>query len=603
MQSIGTLRNNMPTSSKLDLRAYQKQKLPIEAHAYLKAMKKELAEATLVRHRASLKRLYHWLEFKHRKIFEVTPWQIEQGFPLWCSLSQNLKPDTCDIERYTARTYIIWLIRQGHLSNRKATDFYPHSIKAIQLPACALEFIEQRKEVSKYAPRRYGQLFNLFHQWLEERHVDLRDLKYEQVRSFLNFLEKRGYRPKPLHVRKLHMRIYLDWLRDRELIHCECRDLFGPREQYRNFVLPSFTEEYLAELRTHLSDKTVVSYQNGIAGFHRFLQREHISLSMLSRQNCVHWMEWMFEKEYAASTRLQRIVTVKGYLSWIVDRRIYRFDIDDLLRSDDLPQLDDLLPRPLPVSVDEEVQKRLRESSDVYHKGALLLRYTGIRLGDLERISANPIQKDEKGRTFLHVPPGKIKVERLVPIEPRTVALIEEIQKKMRAQIKDTDSVSARKHLFISRTEHSSFHKVYRSFKKLTKDLETPEEGSIYPHRLRHTYATSLLNGGIHPAVLMVLLGHTDLRMTFRYARISIELVHRAYFAAYDQIQKGIQFPTPKIGADGIDAPADPAALLLLVTKWLKKEKKPAADKKIASILNRLQKLTQEVQSLNLKHN
>lgn len=570
-----------------------------EANNYLQYLKKnKMAARPLARRRCELRRLQWWLESKNQNLSELTPSQLESEFPQWCAKTYGYPKHHCDTQFYSARTFVIWLIRNGRLPHRKATDFYPGSLKSFPLPKCTMEFIEQRKKVSKHAPRRYLQLFNLFHQWLSERQIELSNLKYHQVQSFLNFLDKRGYKPKPLHVRRLHMRIYLDWLKDRELIKCDCRDLFGTTsEQYRNFELPDFTEEYLAELATHLSPDTIVSYKTGICGFHRFLKRDGVTFSKLNRRNCVHWMEWMFEKDYSASTRLQRIVIVKGYLSWVVDRRIHRFDVEHLLRSDDLPQLDDLLPRPLPAAVDQEIQRRLCASQDVYLKGALLLRYTGLRLGDLERLAFNPIQKDEKGRSFLLVPPGKIRVERLIPIESRTIALIKEIQNKIQAQPSNHGADLTRATLFAGKKKKSSFHKIYRRFKKMTGDLETFDVGSIYPHRLRHTYATTLLTAGLHPAVLMVLLGHTDLAMTFRYAKVSPELVHRAYFTAYDQIQKGIQFPTPHLNSD-ISAPADPVALLHAVAKWIKKQKSSTADTKTSRILNRLQKLTYEIETL-----
>lgn len=594
----------MPTSSKeaIGVKNFQDKKLPKETESYLCHLKSELAKKTIRRHRSSLLKFYRWLEFKERTTATLTPKQLEHQYPRWCSNSLGYMPDTCDLEYYSARSYMIWLVRQGHLPHRKATDFYPYSVKSVQLPSCALEFIEQRKEVSKYAPRRYAQLFNLFHQWLSERNIELSKLNKEQIHSFINFLDKRGYRKKPLHMRKLHMRIYLDWLRDRDLISCDCRELFDTKEQYRNFTLPPYAEEYLSELATHLSPDTIKSYEGAIKGFHRHLHNERIVFAKLKRRNCVQWLEWMFEKEYSASTRLQRSVTVKGYLAWCVDRKLFKWQADDLIQSDDFPKLDDMLPRPLPTEIDIEVQRRLKESTSVYHKGALLLRYTGIRLGDLEKISFNPIHKDQKGRTFLQAPPGKLKRERLIPIEERTVKLIEEIQKQMIPIRKSLGVVQSDDRLFAGRKKKSGFHMVYRSFKKLTRDLEKrPGVGSIYPHRLRHTYATSLLNAGLHPAVLMVLLGHTDLKMTFRYARMSIELVHNAYFMAREQLEKGIRFPTIELAAVVQGSPESALRALQDVAVWLQKEKLSSLSKTktdVSKLIKRIHRIRSEIQSL-----
>lgn len=594
-------KSSMPSSAD-QLRRFR----PIsdDAVAHLQYLKdKNTPGPTIRRRRCELRRFEQWLEIKGRTLSNLTPMQLEHGYPMWCAKTFGYRKVTCDAEYYGARSFVIWLIRCGRLPNRHATEFYPKSLKSFELPTSALEFIEQRKDVSRYAPRRYGQLFNLFHQWLSERKIELPQLTRENVRSFLNFLDKRGYKPKPLHVRRLHLRIYLDWLRDRDLISCDCRDLFGYVEQYRNFELPPHTQEYLSELRTHLSPETVLSYATGIKAFFRYLHYGRIGLAQLERKHCVQWMEWMFEKEYSASTRLQRLVTLKGYFNWLVERGLFQWNVDALIKSDDFPKLDDMLPRPIPAQVDEEIQRRLRESDNIYHKGALLLRYTGIRLGDLVALPFNPISRDDKGRTFIKVPSGKLKKERLLPIEERTVALIESIQKRMAPRIAKFGTNPAQAPLFVERIKKSAHFKVYRHFKGITEDLEKdPGVGSLYPHRLRHTYATSLLNAGLHPALLMVLLGHTDLRMTFRYAKLSIGLIHSAYFTALDQLQKGIQLPIPKLAAAGTDGPVDAVTALQNAARWLKKTgpgTSSASKETLARIIKRIQRIEREIQDLH----
>jgi pilus assembly protein TadC len=51
-------------------------------------------------------------------------------------------------------------------------------------------------------------------------------------------------------------------------------------------------------------------------------------------------------------------------------------------------------------------------------------------------------------------------------------------------------------------------------------------------HRLRHTYATSLLAAGMSLPSVMRLLGHTDYRMTLRYAAITDSTVFAEFAAA-----------------------------------------------------------------------
>jgi site-specific recombinase XerD len=51
------------------------------------------------------------------------------------------------------------------------------------------------------------------------------------------------------------------------------------------------------------------------------------------------------------------------------------------------------------------------------------------------------------------------------------------------------------------------------------RGLDIP--GPVVSHRLRHTYATELLNAGQSIIAVMKLLGHRSLRMTMRYAAIT----------------------------------------------------------------------------------
>ena len=60
---------------------------------------------------------------------------------------------------------------------------------------------------------------------------------------------------------------------------------------------------------------------------------------------------------------------------------------------------------------------------------------------------------------------------------------------------------------------------------------------SVSPHRLRHTFATQLLNVGCKVTSIQKLLGHTNLNTTMTYARAFDQTVMLDYFRAVDQIE------------------------------------------------------------------
>ena len=58
-------------------------------------------------------------------------------------------------------------------------------------------------------------------------------------------------------------------------------------------------------------------------------------------------------------------------------------------------------------------------------------------------------------------------------------------------------------------------------------------------HCLRHTYATDLLNARMPLECLRVLMGHSNLEVTRRYARLSDKTREEEYFTAMGRILKG----------------------------------------------------------------
>ena len=58
-------------------------------------------------------------------------------------------------------------------------------------------------------------------------------------------------------------------------------------------------------------------------------------------------------------------------------------------------------------------------------------------------------------------------------------------------------------------------------------------------HSLRHTFASELLNAGMRLECLQQLLGHTNLEVTRRYAKLTDKTREEEYFRAMALIEKG----------------------------------------------------------------
>lgn len=78
---------------------------------------------------------------------------------------------------------------------------------------------------------------------------------------------------------------------------------------------------------------------------------------------------------------------------------------------------------------------------------------------------------------------------------------------------------------------------VSMAFKRVRETLKVSD---IRLHDLRHTFATWLRQGGVELDVIAAQLGHRDLRMTKRYARIASAQVSRAV-NSLDSVLEGVQ--------------------------------------------------------------
>jgi integrase len=66
-------------------------------------------------------------------------------------------------------------------------------------------------------------------------------------------------------------------------------------------------------------------------------------------------------------------------------------------------------------------------------------------------------------------------------------------------------------------------------------------------HSLRHTFATEMLNAGMRIEVLQQLLGHQEIGITMRYAKLADRTREEEYFRAMDRIKKGRHYEPDRI--------------------------------------------------------
>jgi len=222
-----------------------------------------------------------------------------------------------------------------------------------------------------------------------------------------------------------------------------------------------------------------------------------------------------------------------------------------LIRRQDIPRAPQRLPRPLTTEQDQLLQKEFLRRNDLGGNVFLLIRHTGMRIGECTDLSCDCLRSTGPKQWAVHVPLGKLKTERMVPVD----SLVCEIVQRL-AFFRSLDPLPADgKLLARPRTKEAVVRQLRDYLHQVCHALGLSTR--IVPHQLRHTYATEMLRAGVSFPVLMKLLGHTSPEMTMRYLDVALTDLQREFQLARSQPRHLV--PQPKVplarlrrGLDGV---------------------------------------------------
>jgi len=214
-----------------------------------------------------------------------------------------------------------------------------------------------------------------------------------------------------------------------------------------------------------------------------------------------------------------------------------------LLFLSDLPQLPEPTPRALTPDLDRALIAAVAGLDDPFARcGLTVLRATGMRAGELLDLELDCIVDFGAHGTWLRVPIGKLGTERMVPLDPQPLALLD-------GWITNRDPQRSLPHprtgqpadfVFVERGRRIGAHRLRVGLATavaaagLTDRAGQPLHVTL--HQLRHTFGTSLVNAGMSLPALMALLGHVTPEMTLRYAKLASPTIRAAYDTAMAKI-------------------------------------------------------------------
>jgi site-specific recombinase XerD len=308
---------------------------------------------------------------------------------------------------------------------------------------------------------------------------------------------------------------------------------------------------YLTQIGCVLRPGSVGGADLALRSFAAFLAQaapEVTSIAQVTRAHIEDYKPWLAARpgqnkpRLTPATIIHRLGTLRMFFirldEWGWDQAPPRV----LMFTGDLPRQD----HPLPRALDDASAARLLRAAQADKR--LLVRVTvemllrtGLRVSEYISLRADAVVQIGAG-PWLHVPVGKLREDRYLPLHPHLVALIDDYRAR------HVDPASP---LLLPREngKPADRHAVTRYINKAGAAAGLPH---IHPHQLRHTLATQAINRGMSLEAIAAMLGHRSLDMTLRYARIASRTVADEYFAVTEKVEalygQPAQLPADAIG-------------------------------------------------------
>lgn len=280
-------------------------------------------------------------------------------------------------------------------------------------------------------------------------------------------------------------------------------------------TLPDVVKIYLASKAvSNRSMKTLAQYRYKLKIFFDAVRKSYVDVTT----NDVRMFLYQYKTDHNASDRYMDNIrlTLSGFFAWLVSNDYIRKNPCDLVERIKYQEKERVPLTNYELEVLRWCCRSIREKALVD-----FLFSTGCRVSECSQVSLADINWDERSVVIRH---GKGNKRRIVYFNAESELTL---RKYLETRLDDDPALFVRCRAPFCRLSP-------RSIENEIRKISERSAVEAYPHKLRHTFATSGLRGGISLERLQALLGHADPRTTLIYAKndqASLQLEHRRVYA------------------------------------------------------------------------
>ena len=284
-------------------------------------------------------------------------------------------------------------------------------------------------------------------------------------------------------------------------------------------------DHYVMYLRAerNLAAKSVEAYATDVRSYLEHLARSSVTVEAATREDVLEHLATLARQGLSPRSRARHLAALRGFHRFLEDEKlIAKNPCEDL----DTPKA----ARKLPVFLSLPEVEALLDAADertvvgCRDRAMIQLLYaTGLRVSELVKLRASDVNL----RDGFLVTLGKGRKERLVPIGDAALARIA----RYLAEVRGAWAKPSEPRLFVTARgtgmTRQSFWLLVRRYV-----VEAGICKPISPHKLRHSFATHLLEGGADLRAVQSMLGHADISTTQVYTHVltdRLRSVHGRY--------------------------------------------------------------------------
>jgi len=284
----------------------------------------------------------------------------------------------------------------------------------------------------------------------------------------------------------------------------------------------------MLKVERNFSAHTLKSYHDDLVQFNHFLEQELLNLRTFEYKDARNYLSYLYSQNLKRTTVSRKISTLRTFYEfWMTQDETIINPFVQLVH----PKKENYLPQ---FFYEEEMEALFETVAKDTKKGLRdrvileLLYATGIRVSELVNIQLKDIDMSLPGVKVL----GKGNKERFVPFG-------EFCRQSIEQYLREFKPIQHTKHSFLL-VNMNGAPITERGVRYVLNDVVKRTAGvtEIHPHKLRHTFATHLLNQGADLRTVQSLLGHVNLSTTGRYTHVSNQQLRKVYLNAHPRAKK-----------------------------------------------------------------